>query len=407
MTPIISKTAAVLAVTLTIAPVAAAQDSVPGDVLVDMRIRYENVSQTGKLSADAVTARTRLGWQSPDWNGITFLGEVENVVSLDGDDDYNSGLNGLGQYASIKDGAFTELNRLKLTFAATEHVSVSAGRQYLNFDDGRFVGSAGHRQDKNSHDAIQIDWSDGAFQASYVYHDRINRGPGEDSDWDSDSHLFHARYSVSETLAVNGFVYLIDITEAGAQDRSNTTWGGRVSGSRQYGDLGVEYAVLYARQSDYGSATTDFDLGYFASDLAVSRGGAELAIGYDVIEGNGSTGFSNPIGKNHGVLGWGDVFSGGGRQGTVDGVEDFNIMLSWGRDWDSGVVRGISTGVRRHDFEAERTGADLGEEWDAFVELDLPAGLALAWEVADYDGPDVAPAPADVSRNWIVLSYRR
>jgi hypothetical protein len=400
-------TAAGLAAMIAAAPVAAAQDSLPGDILVDMRARYENVSQTGKLSADAVTLRTRLGWQSPEWNGITFLGEIENVVPLDGDDDYNSGLNGLSQYASIKDGEFTELNRLQVGFSPVEHVSVSLGRQYLQFDDGRFVGSAGHRQDKNSHDAIQIDWADGAFEASYVYHDRINRGPGDDSDWDSDSHLFHAGYAVSDALALSGFLYLIDITEPGAVDRSNSTWGGRVTGERQYSDLAVDYAVLYARQSDYGSATTDFDLGYFAGDLAFSRGGGELAFGYDVIEGNGSTGFSNPIGKNHGVLGWADVFSGGGRQGTVDGVEDFNVMLSWGRDWERGFVRGFSTGVRHHDFEAERTGADLGNEWDAFVEFTFPEGLSLAWEMADYDGPDVAPAPADVSRNWVILSYRR
>ena len=116
---------------------------------------------------------------------------------------------------------------------------------------------------------------------------------------------------------------------------------------------------------------------------------------------------ANPLGKNHDFLGWADVFSGGGRQGTVDGVEDFNVMLSWSREWEAGFVRGLSTGVRRHEFEAERTGADLGSEWDAFVELDLPQGLSLALETADYDGPGVAPAPADVSRTWVVLSYRR
>lgn len=386
---------------------AAAQDGLPGDILVDARMRYENAAQDGKLGADAMTLRTRLGWRSPEWNGVTFLGEIETVVALDGDDDYNSGLNGLSQYASIKDGAFTELNRLQVTFSPFDDVSVTLGRQYLGFDDGRFVASSGHRQDKNSHDAIGLDWSRGAVTASYVYHDRLNRGPGGDIDWDSNSHLFHLEYEASDALTLSGFVYLIDITEAGAQERSNTTWGGRMSGERRYGGIGIAYDVFYARQSDYGSATTDFELGYFASDLALSRNGVELAFGYDAIEGDGQTGFSNPLGSNHGVLGWADTFSGGGVQGTVDGVEDFNVMLSWARDWDTGPVRGFSTGLRRHEFEAERTGADLGGEWDAHITLDFPHGLALSWQVAEYDGPDTAPAPADVSRTWVVLSYRR
>jgi len=407
MKTLTAKIAAALLASAAAAPLAVAEDSIPGDILVDFRMRYENADQDGKLGSDALTQRTRLGWRSPEWNGVTFLAEVENVSALDGDDDYNSGLNGLSQYTGIKDGGFTELNRLQLDFSPAETVSVSLGRQYLQFDDGRFVASAGHRQDKNSHDAIQIDWSHGAFDASYVYHDRINKGPGENVYWDSDSHLFHAGYALSDSLNLAGFVYFIDITSASAQERSNTTWGGRLSGERSYGDLGVEYAVLYAHQSDYGSATTDFDLGYFASDLAISHSGAELALGYDVIEGNGSTGFSNPLGKNHGVLGWADAFSGGGRQGTVDGVEDFNVMLSYGRDWDDGLVRGFSIGVRHHDFEAERTGADLGDELDAFVTLDFPQNISLSWQVADYDGPDVAPAPADRSNNWIILSYKR
>lgn len=399
--------AAALLVSTAAAPLAVADNGLPGDILVDMRIRYENVAQDGKLSADAVTRRLRLGWKSPEWNGFTFLGEVENVGPLDGDDDYNSGLNGLGQYAGIKDADFTELNRLQVAFSPVEHLSVTLGRQYIQFDEGQLVASAGHRQDKNSHDAIQLAWSNGAFDAHYVYHDRINRGPGDSSDWQSDSHLFHAGYAFSDAIELSGFAYFIDITTAGGRDRSNATWGGRLNGERSYGDLGVEYAVMYAHQSDYGSATIDFDLGYFASDLAFSYGGAELALGYDVIEGNGSTGFANPLGKNHDFLGWADVFSGGGRQGTVDGVEDFNVMLSWGREWETGFIRGLSTGVRHHEFEAERTGADLGSEWDAFVEFDLPQGLSLALEAADYDGPGVAPAPADVSKTWIVLSYRR
>ncbi|WP_300544614.1 hypothetical protein [Maricaulis sp.] len=401
----IQKTITATVLTLGIATPAMAQG--PGDILFNLRARYENASQDGKLGADAATLRTQLGWRSPEWNGFTLLGEIENVAALDGDDDYNSGLNGLTQYTGIKDGAFTELNRLQLAYAVSEAVTVTAGRQYVDFDDGRFVGSAGWRQDKNSHDALRIDYASGAFAASYVYHARLNRGPGEDAHWDGDSHLLRAQYAVSDAVRLAGFAYFIDITEPGAQERSNTTWGGRVTGERAFGDWGMDYALLYARQTDSGSAATDFDLGYWAGDVSVSRGGASFSVGYDVIEGDGVTAFSNPLGKNHGVLGWADAFSGGGRQGTVDGVEDFNVMAEYGMHWEAGLLRGLSAGLRRHEFEAERTGADLGSEWDGHITAEFDGGIELSWQVAEYDGPGVAPAPADRTKSWIILSFSR
>ncbi len=52
--------AAALLVGAAAAPLAVADNSLPGDILVDMRMRYENVAQDGKLGADAITLRTRL-----------------------------------------------------------------------------------------------------------------------------------------------------------------------------------------------------------------------------------------------------------------------------------------------------------------------------------------------------------
>ena len=396
---------AVAAMPLISAASAQAQDDGFGTLLLDVRARHETVEQTGKLDASATTVRTRLGWRSPDWHGVTLLGELENVFAAGSDDGFNSGLNGQTQYASISDGSFTELNRLQAGFSPTEGVSVTVGRQYLGFDDGRFVASAGHRQDKNSHDALAVSYERGAFDLDYVYHARINRGPGEDFDWDSDSHLFHLGYDVSEASTLAGFLYLIDITEPGREERSNMTWGGRYTGARNWQDWSVEYALMYAHQSDYGSATTDFDLDYIASEIEFGHNGLALNVGYDRIEGDGSTSFSNPLGSNHGFLGWADAFSGGGRQGTVDGLEDLHAMLSFSRDINTGPFNRLSGGVRRHEFDADRTGADLGGEWDVFVTARFEHGVSLSWQFADYDGPDVAPAPADRTKGWVVLSY--
>ena len=378
----------------------------PGTITLDVRARYENADQDGRLGSDATTLRTRLGWKSPDWNGVTILGELENNWVLDGDDDFNSGRNGLSQYTSISDAAFTELNRLQVEFAVNEHVSVVVGRQYVDLGDGRLVASAGWRQDKNSHDAVRVNFSRDGWAASYVYHDRINRGPG-DVHWQSDSHLFHVRHALADGLNVEGFAYFIDITQPGRENLSNTSWGGRLFGSREVSGWDVGYEAVFTRQSDAGSASADFDLGLWSGEVSAERGGAEFSAGYVSMEGNGAFGFANPLGKNHGTLGWADAFSGGGRQGTADGLEDVYATAGYGVDWEQGWLRGLSAGVMYHDFQAERTGADLGDEWDAHVTARFAGGVSLSWQVAEYDGPGVAPAPADRSKNWIVLSFSR
>ena len=63
-------------------PAAAFADGETGTVFLDMRARYENADQDGKLGADATTLRTRLGWRSPDWNGLWMAMMTTIPVSM-------------------------------------------------------------------------------------------------------------------------------------------------------------------------------------------------------------------------------------------------------------------------------------------------------------------------------------
>ena len=70
-----------------------------GDVIVDLRARYESVEQGGfASSADALTNRLRAGFQTAPLKGTAFLAEA--VVVDDLTDHYNSTTNGLTQYPS-------------------------------------------------------------------------------------------------------------------------------------------------------------------------------------------------------------------------------------------------------------------------------------------------------------------
>lgn len=387
---------------------AIAQDAAvfPGDWLLDIRARYQTGEQTGKLDAESLTVRTRFGVDIPFANDrFRFLIEGENNFSII-EDERNTSLKPKSEYATINDADFTELNRLQLTFDPDGPFSVIAGRQYLGDDDGRFIGSPGWGQDKNSHDAVRFDFAEGVFSAAYAYHWQVNRGPGEDFDWQTDSHLFRAVLAPSDALEVSAFAYLIDITETGRENRSNSTWGGRAIGSTPLNGFELSYDVMFANQTDYGSATAEFDNNLYAAELGLARDGARLTVGYDVLEGDGSTSIVNPLGANHGFHGWADVFSGGGRAAPPDGLEDFHVHARYARRADLSFLQGWSVDLIWRDFEAQNIDADLGEEWDGRLTLNFTDAVGLGIKFADYDGPDTPVAPADRRKTWVYLTYR-
>ena len=377
------------------------------EVFGDFRGRYESVEQTGKLEAESLTLRSRLGVRfKPADERFSFLAEVENSFTIAGDDDRNTSLDPLPQYATINDPDFTELNRAQLTFKPDDVISFTVGRQYLGFDGNRIIGSPGHRQDKNSHDAALMTFERGGFEANYVYHWQLNRGPGDDVNWETDAHLFHASYGVNDAVKLSGFVYLIDIPEPGRENLSNTTYGARLTGSTSLGEVGVSYDLLVAAQNDSGSATASFDNTLIDSGVAFSRNGARLALGYDVVSGDGTYAFANPLAANHGTAGWADVFHGGGRAAPANGLEDFHVEVSYGASVDASAIESWRAGLTWHEFESENTSDDLGNELDLFVSLNFANDVSLSFEMADYDGPDAVYAPTDRTKYWVTLGYK-
>lgn len=386
-------------------PASGERDAGSGAILVDVRARAEFVAQAGKQDAELTSIRSLLGWESPQWGGFTFLGEIENTVFIQDGGFYN-GLNGQSQHAKIGNAEFTELQRLQLTYEINESVSVTAGRQYLGFDDGRFVGSPGSSQDKNSHDALRFSFAGPGFHADYVYHDQVNRGPGDRNEWEGESHLFHARYDFGEHMNVSGFAYFIDL-QGSAATRSNVTYGGWVRGGYDFADARFRYAAMIAQQSEYGDNPAHFDLSYIVTDASLYYGSFKLAAGWDRLEGDGSNRILNPLGANHSVLGYADVFTGGGRQGTVDGLEDANLAVYYFVEPEHGFFEQVEFGLRRHEFSAQRTGSDLGSEWDAWVSFDLPSDMTLRFDYSDFEGSSDPVSPGDKTKLWIALTYRR
>lgn len=366
-----------------------------GKPILEVRVRYETVDQANFAeTASAFTARTRLGWESGAWNGLKGLVEFEDVRQL-GPEDYNSTLNGKAVYPVIADPEVTELNRLQLSWTPNKTFSGTLGRQRIVLDDQRFVGAVGWRQDEQTFDAVRADVSVGKLKATAAWLGAINRVFGEGADWDSDSWIVNAAYAGPDAFKPTAFVYALDFDNAAAN--SSVTWGVRVAGRGKAGAVALAYAASYARQSDYASNPADFDLDYWMVEGSATYGIATLKANFESLEGNGAKGFATPLATLHAFQGWADVF----LATPANGIEDASVSLALAPRITA--LPKLQFMVVAHSFQAQRGGADLGDEIDVQVAAPLTKRLSGVIKYADYDGVPGFPSRQKI---WVGVDFK-
>jgi len=407
------------------APPATVSDTIAaGRFLLEARARYEFVDQkrTAVLrdNGEAFTLRTRLGWETGEWNHLRGLIEFEDVRQI-GPEHFQvqvpgaatPPLNGAikARYPIINDPDVTELNRLQLTWTPNAALQTTLGRQRILIDDQRFIGNVGWRQDEQTFDALRVDAAYGRFKLFYAYVIHVNRILGELRDWDSDSHLAQLTWSPAEQLRVQGFAYALDFGNSAAN--SSLTTGLKASGKAWVGLFQVAYNATYAHQTDYNGNTADYALDYWGADLAGTFDIWTVKASYESLEGNGTRGFTTPLATVHAFQGWSDAFVQplGGNKGFVDGIEDLNFTLNVKPRWKWTYLFNLDVLVRYHDFWAERTGAHLGHEWNAQIVGTLNPKLSAAIKYADFERDTRVPAgtaapPPSRTKVWFTLEYK-
>ena len=85
----------------------------------------------------------------------THLLEGEGIASAG--DSYNSGANGRTTRPAITDPEGAELNQAWIGWK-DPHVAATLGRQRLLFDNQRWIGNSGWRQNEQTFDALAVDW---------------------------------------------------------------------------------------------------------------------------------------------------------------------------------------------------------------------------------------------------------
>ena len=399
------------------APLAQAEDISQlfndGKLILDARYRYEHVDQDNTLDhANAQTLRTRVGFQTGKWYGLSGLIEADNTSRI-GDASYNNTRNGQGTLVAgnsvVADPDGSEINQalLRYDFALGNLV---VGRQRINLDNQRFVGGVAWRQNEQTYDGLlgQLKPID-KLTLTYAYIDNINTifGPGDNrfdnrtnpANIEGHSHLLNAQYVVSPALTVTAYNYLLGLDNIANVNQpamlgnlSSKTYGTRLNGTL----AGVSYALEYARQRDYADNPLELSSEYYLAELGYTLSGVALKGGLEVLGGDsgpGNRAFQTPLATKHAFQGWADMF----LTTPADGIKDSYLSASLP------LLGGTLTGMY-HDYRAELGSSHYGDEYNLSYARPIPGvkGLVGLIKAARYDADDLH---VDTDKLWLQMQY--
>lgn len=375
----------------------ALDDSKP---ILNARVRYEFVDQTGVVDdANAATARVRAGLETGTYMGFSVLGEIEIVKGLN--NEYNSTTNGRTNYPVVADPDSQEVNRLQVKYTGIDGLNLTLGRQVLIFDNARFVGDVGWRQNQQTFDAAVAEVTAvDDLNLTYGYIDSVQRIFGSESansDFQSDSHVANARYTGLDWVNFSAYAYLLELEEAPVL--STATYGASVSGSIPITEsVPLNLLAEYASQSDRANNPADISLSYYRLSARTKVDGFTGGVTYEVLEGDGIRGFSTPLATVHAFQGWADGF----LVTPANGIEDIYAEIGYVFA-DVGPFPKVVTKAVYHDFSSERTGASLGDELDLLLKVVINPQFSATAKFATLDGSSAGPADRD--KFWFQIDF--
>lgn len=371
-----------------------------GKVGVSFRYRFEHVDQDPfDKDADASTLRGRLNYRTADWNGFAAFAEFDYIGDI-GWDDYNEGGGNTprrAEYPVVADPVGPDLNQAWLQWSDTSGTLLRGGRQRIIYDNARFVGNVGWRQNEQTYDAMyfqkktaagfdaQLAW---VWQVNRIFGDDVDAGENDGSIW-----LLNLAQDFAGVGKLTGYYYDIDNDDVASF--STRTWGARFAGAPKFDALTLAYAAEYANQHDGHDNPVDYDADYYRFDLSIGFGAVTPYVGYEVLGGDDSrpgASFRTPLATLHAFNGWADQFlatPGAGLEDLFGGIK--GNLGTW--NWN----------VLYHDFDAESGSASFGSELDASLGRKFADHYAVLFKAAWFDGDDGSPY-LDTTKFWVQLT---
>jgi len=267
----------------------------------------------------------------------------------------------------------------------------------LKFDNTRFVGNVGWRQNEQTFDALSVSWKLGdKLNVRYAYLDQAHRifGNGHPNplaaEQDLSTHLVNLAWSLPMGRLV-GYGYFHENDDLPLS--STQTLGLRFSGKRPMAEAdNWFYAAELASQTDYADAPEAGSVEYLLLEGGISVSGHAFRLGFESLGSNGRRSVQTPLATLHAFNGWVDRF----LTTPADGLNDFYIGVD-------GPIGSMRYAARWHQYDADRGSLDYGQEFDAQIVWPFyPKWKALA-KYAVYDADDFS---TDVSKFWLSVEYK-
>lgn len=424
-----------------------------------LRLRYENVHDSipassplaGTDNADMWSLRAAAGYTTARYYG--FYGRVQiegdtrigsdNALNLNGDFTFPPGPVGsriAAGHAIIPDNPFLEFNEAFIGWRSANgcmhspsrcngNTTVKVGRQTIAYDNQRWVGAIGWRQNNQSFDAVRIDnTSIPNLGISYVYLDKVNRLFGSASVFDvykmNSSQLINVSYRTPIGKLV-GYGYLLNFDDnprtpfpegvgavgtPGIAIFDSDTWGMRLVGKHP---LNGGSALLYELEGANQKPTHDAGPTLSSNNYYdIEVGGAfkvagkpvVVKLGREILEGNGVNAVQTPLATVHAFNGWADKFIGapGGTATPAGGLEDTSLVMV-----AKGLVGPSKLVVQYHDFRANTVVNGIkkyGTEWDVLFAKPFTKHWLGLVKYANYNDAGQGFS-YDTRKYWVMAQY--
>lgn len=367
-----------------------------GKLLFDARWRMELVDDEAFIEdAEANTLRLRIGYRTPEYHGWSGVIELEHTSHLFGED-FNSTANFQTAYPVVVDPDNTELNQAYVQYAPSEATKFMLGRQRVIYDNQRFFGNVGWRQNEQTFDAFNFEHRfNNGLNLRYSYLDRANRiygadHPNEDfTRWQLDAHLLSLNHKLGPGV-LTGYTHLIDNQTLPLNSHQNI--GIRYAAKRDNKDgIGWLATGEYATQNDYANGSNIIDADYLLLEGGIVWKANTFKACYEQLSGNGLYGFATPFATLHAFNGWADRF----LTTPVNGLED--SYLGWNRKFGK-----LTANIAWHDYQSDRLNIHYGQEWNASLSWAFAPKWNAMLKHADYQADDIG---FDVRKTWISVEY--
>lgn len=367
-----------------------------GKLILDFRYRYGWIDDASfDKDSHASTLNTRLGWQTADYRGLTFLLEFEDV-SVIGNELYNDGINGLNRPREA-DPADTEINRMQIGYALSKNQRIVVGRQAFDLDNRRILGVGGWRQNGRSIDMLRYQHDAlGPFKFTGLWLENVNQAGGPDhpnplaADTRIKGQVLHALNEPLPGMQLSLFGYFFDFTDLPEQSHRNLGFYARGQWPPD-ADQAWTYEASYIRQDDHADGAAVIDVDYAEATLGYQWGGFHVRANWERLAGNGNYAFQTPLALRHGPNGWVDRF----LNTPADGLVDQNLGMTYNRGaWRAEFYY--------HVFESDVDDRAYGDEWNLRLRRDWTRRYSTVLDIADYSAEDFA---SDMRKIWLYFNF--